>query len=143
MPKFGLMKLIERLIQNATLHNNKQPAMNENVPKPHSIIQKGIGSYSMCMDSCGGDEIILLFGRGLVFEQNILWYEYNMIPHQYIQQSTIEIEDVYCQYKGDVIAMKSLNEEKATLLFVNNEVYNEHMLFEITYIVLCLDVYLG
>jgi hypothetical protein len=45
--------------------------------------------------------------------------------------------------RGDVIAMKSLNEEKATLLFVNNEVYNEHMLFEITYIVLCLDVYLG
>jgi len=23
-----------------------------------------------------------------------------MIPHTYIQQSTIEIEDVYCQYKG-------------------------------------------
>ena len=35
--------------------------------------------------------------------------------------------------RDDVIAMKSLNEEKATLLFVNNEVYNEHMLFEITY----------
>ena len=38
--------------------------------------------------------------------------------------------------RGDVIAMKSLNEEKATLLFVNNEVYKEHMLFEITYMLL-------
>jgi len=64
----------------------------------------------MCMDLCGGDEIILLFRRGLVFESIF----FGMIPQKYIQQSTIEIEDVIVSIRGDVIAMKSLNGEGNT-----------------------------
>ena len=79
--------------------------MNENVPKTSFDYLEGAfvripcaWIYELVMKS------YYCFGRGLVFEQYIPWY---MIPH--IQQSTIEIEDLFVSIRSEGIAMEILN----------------------------------